>query len=485
MKKNLVIPTFFAFALAGAMTARAATMVIEPGAVVKHNVKGASGAVLCYLLDSDRGYPRKRSTVDAVKALGVGSLRFPYGHLADNYLWTVPPWEDAVKGLRPAVASMDVPPAQWQWATDRDGFHPRSMDFDEYMRLCRQAGIEPLVVVNVLSFQYKGGPTREQLVESAAAWVRYANIVRKYGVKYWQLGNEVEKQDGKSSLTKELYTDIYGRMAAAMKKVDPSIRIGTGVMNNVEWNRMVLEKYPSLVNWVATHQYTWHIPLRSYDYKGWMEYGDVYVPSVVRTQQLLDSNPAWKNVELLITETNSSGSGTEWVDGSSANLYKSLLFFEMNTEELSMRSVKYTYFWATRSPWLGENVAGRPLEQLFDKDNNFTSQGQIVQLINRYFLPRVLDVKKGEDYLRFRASMSEDGGEITFFALNKGDKADDVEFSVDGAAAWTLVEKIEFSGRSPQDEFPTVKRRALNNSAKTITSPLPPCSLTIFRLKKQ
>ena len=480
MKRRLII----AVIMLAAFTARAATVTIRPDAVVKHNVKGASGANLSYLLDSDKGYPRKITTVEAMKALGVGSLRFPYGHLADNYLWTVPPFEDAVKGLKPAVASMDAPPAKYEWATDRKGFHKKSMDFDEYMHLCKVADIEPLVVVNVLSFQYDGGPTREQLIESAAAWVRYANVVRKYGVKYWQLGNEVEKQDSKSKLTKELYSEIYGQMASAMKKVDPSIKVGTGILSKTEWTQLVLEQNPGLVDWVATHQYTWHIPLESYDYKGWKEYKEVYVPNVNKTQQLLDSNPAWSDVEMLITETNSSGSGVEWSDGNTSDLFKSLIFYEMNMSQLTMRSVKYTYFWCTHSPWLGENVGGKPIEQLLDRENNFTSSGQVVQLINSYLLPNILTVAKGDGYLRFRASISDDGHRIAFFALNKGDKADNVEFSVDGDAAWTLEEKIEFSGKSPQDQNPTVKKQTLNNSTKTISSPLPPCSLTIFRLKK-
>jgi len=468
-----------------AFVAHAATETIRPDAVVKHNVRGASGVNLCYLLDSDKHYQRKVRSLDAIRAMGAGSLRFPYGHLADNYLWTVPPFEDAVKGLKPKIASPDAPPAKWSWAVDAKGFHPRSMDFDEYIHLCKEIDVEPLVVVNVLSFQYKGGPTREQLVKLAAAWVYYSNVTRKYGVKYWQLGNEVEKQDNKSKLTKELYSEIYGQMAAAMKKVDPSIRVGTGVMSSPAWNRMVLEQNPGLVDWVATHQYTWHIPLTTCDYDGWKEYRDVYVPSVRNTQKLLDSNPAWKGVEMLITETSSKGAGVEWADGNVSNLYKALLFFEMNTEQLASRSVRYTYFWCTRSPWAHEAQSGKSIDNLLDRDNGLTSQGQIVQIMNRYMLPNILDVKASDGYLRFRATISDDSSEITFFALNKGDRADNVEFSVDGHAAYFLTEKVEFSGKSPQDQNPALKKQPFKKSTKTVSSALPPCSLTIFKLTKQ
>ncbi|MGE5527817.1 MAG: hypothetical protein ACM3X6_01565, partial [Patescibacteria group bacterium] len=31
---------------------------------------------------------------------------------------------------------------------------------------------------------------RQDLIDTAAAWVRYANVVKGYGVKYWEIGNE-------------------------------------------------------------------------------------------------------------------------------------------------------------------------------------------------------------------------------------------------------------------------------------------------------
>ena len=34
-------------------------------------------------------------------------------------------------------------------------------------------------------------PGRAELLETAREWVRYANVTRKYGIKYWEIGNEV------------------------------------------------------------------------------------------------------------------------------------------------------------------------------------------------------------------------------------------------------------------------------------------------------
>ncbi|MDX2682608.1 hypothetical protein PV333_41195 [Streptomyces sp. NY05-11A] len=49
------------------------------------------------------------------------------------------------------------------------------------MGTVRAAGAQPVITVN-----YGSGTPDE-----AAAWVRYANITKGYGIKYWEVGNEV------------------------------------------------------------------------------------------------------------------------------------------------------------------------------------------------------------------------------------------------------------------------------------------------------
>ena len=52
--------------------------------------QGAGSMNLCWLLDSDLNRPRNTSNQERIVQMGCGSLRFPYGHLADNYLWDTP-----------------------------------------------------------------------------------------------------------------------------------------------------------------------------------------------------------------------------------------------------------------------------------------------------------------------------------------------------------------------------------------------------------
>mgnify|MGYP003600660440 CR=1 FL=1 len=51
---------------------------------------------------------------------------------------------------------------------------------DSFIKLCRELGAEPSIHVRL----------REGTPEAAAEMVRYANVEKGYGVKYWAVGNE-------------------------------------------------------------------------------------------------------------------------------------------------------------------------------------------------------------------------------------------------------------------------------------------------------
>jgi len=69
----------------------------------------------------------------------------------------------------------------------------------------------------------------------AAEWVKWANQKMGYNVRMWEIGNELggsweagtEMPLGKGPLTAEIYTARYNEMATAMRKMDPTIKIGS------------------------------------------------------------------------------------------------------------------------------------------------------------------------------------------------------------------------------------------------------------------
>lgn len=136
-------------------------------------------------------------TIDRIRQMGVGILRFPGGSTSDGYHWA-----DGVKG--------------------KDG-KPSHPNFDDFAQVAKAVGAQAMITVN-----YGSGTAAE-----AAAWVRYSNITKHYGFKYWEVGNECygSWENDKHAVPHDPYT--YATEAVkyitAMKAEDPGIKIGVVV----------------------------------------------------------------------------------------------------------------------------------------------------------------------------------------------------------------------------------------------------------------
>jgi len=74
-------------------------------------------------------------------------------------------------------------------------------------------------------------------------------------VKYWEIGNEVWGKWVSGHSDAATYADNFNRYAAAMRAVDPSIRlIGVGD-NDLAWNRTVLRVAGERLDYLAIHHY--------------------------------------------------------------------------------------------------------------------------------------------------------------------------------------------------------------------------------------
>jgi hypothetical protein len=103
--------------------------------------------------------------------------------------------------------------------------HPGIMDksgyqwtFEKFMAYLDTLGYSTLPVISV---NYGTGTAEE-----AAAWVYYANKVKKYNIKYWQIGNEMDGLwEIGGPVNAFTYTEKFLKYSKAMKAVDPSIKI--------------------------------------------------------------------------------------------------------------------------------------------------------------------------------------------------------------------------------------------------------------------
>ncbi|MFI6458058.1 cellulose binding domain-containing protein [Streptosporangium amethystogenes] len=180
-------------------------------------------------------------TADLLKGAGVKLLRYPGGSYSDIYHW----------------ADHTAP----------GGYVAPNTDFDTFMRGVRRTGAQAMVTAN-----YGTGTAAE-----AAAWVRYANVTKSYGVKYWEIGNENYgnghygdpwEADDHADKSPAEYARHVVAYADAMKAVDPGIKIGAvlttpanwpdglvGGGDDGTWNKTVLSIAGPKIDFVILHWY--------------------------------------------------------------------------------------------------------------------------------------------------------------------------------------------------------------------------------------
>jgi alpha-L-arabinofuranosidase len=439
----------------------------------KQVFENSGGVVSCWLLDSDIERPRKTSFTDAMKDMGVKYIRFPYGHLADNYLWDAD--NDWGNTLTPKIASFSQAPANWDWAVNpSSGEFIKDMDFDEYISICNNVGAEPMVVVNILSYKYKDGPTYEQLKKSAIEWVRYANITKGYKVKRWALGNEVDHHP--DLISKEEYKALYTNFATAMKKVDPDIFIGPGLLGN--WHAEMLAHDPDNIDFICVHNYLYKYDWRNQDYEGWKNTTDILVDNVKKCQNAV-SNSSIPDTEIHVTEMNSR----PWKNKSdSDDLFRALAYSEMMLNASSFEDVKATYVWNSHSPWVGPEK-NSPYNVL-DLDNNREPRGDVIKIINENTLDYFVEVPRVNGFVRTYANVDKLNEKLNVFLINKNNTTETVNIKTSAFKLQPNYTIKTYSGKDPLDTSPVYSEKvSYDISNQILKLELAPLSLNVVCLK--
>ena len=83
---------------------------------------------------------------NALKRMGVKSLRYPGGEKSDQYFWSTPPWETprlnlSVTGPRGYLSACP------DYVENYTSFKHKPLDFDEFKDLCRELDAEPILCV--------------------------------------------------------------------------------------------------------------------------------------------------------------------------------------------------------------------------------------------------------------------------------------------------------------------------------------------------
>jgi alpha-N-arabinofuranosidase len=168
--------------------------------------------------------------VEVLKAMRPGVIRWG-GSAVNEYEWDqcIGPWD-----------------TRTPFTTCWGGLEPNFVGMEEFVRLCRHIGAEPLLCI-----RWHG-----KKPEDAAAQVEYFNGGPKtpwgkrraenghpdpYGVTYWQIGNEVGGKE---------YDASVKAFAEAMKRVDPRIKVLSSYPSDE-----ILERGEGYLDYLCPHHY--------------------------------------------------------------------------------------------------------------------------------------------------------------------------------------------------------------------------------------
>ncbi|MFI7305933.1 cellulose binding domain-containing protein [Micromonospora aurantiaca] len=407
-------------------------------------------------------------TSDLLKAAGVKMLRYPGGSYADIY--------------------------HWETHTAPGGYVAPNTDFDTFMAGARRVGAEPMIIAN-----YGTGTPAE-----AAAWVRYANVTKGYGAKWWTVGNEnygnghygsAWEADDHPDKSAAQYARLVVEYADAMKAVDPSIKVGavltmpgnwpdgiTAGSDPGPWNQTVLSIAGPKIDFVDVHWYP----------------GGSAADSLARTNHLPDAawllrqqiaryaGPGADRIGISFTELNVDA-GRTTAPGALflADAYSGLL-----------EQGVFTVQWWNVHNGIGtvSEVAGQTDYGDFGllSSGNCTSDGEVCQpafntpfapyhalsMMNLFVRPGDQLVRAGTDQPLVAAhAVRRPDGSVAVLLLNK-----------DPDTAYPVA--LDYAGFTPADEAPTV--HTFTNGATAISTArsgnaaartLPPYSLTTLVLR--
>jgi hypothetical protein len=127
------------------------------------------------------------------------------------------PWAEFNPFALEKTAELGITFMRWPGGNWGDRNDVQNFQIDTYIAQARKIGAEPSFTVRL------PGNTPE----NAAAMVRYVNIEKGYGVKYWSIGNEpslyTEYPDKSENWEPAEYAKRWREFALAMEAVDPNI----------------------------------------------------------------------------------------------------------------------------------------------------------------------------------------------------------------------------------------------------------------------
>jgi alpha-L-arabinofuranosidase len=355
------------------------------------------------LMPADNLKGWRRDVINAIKEVQPGLVRFG-GSACDpgEYRWK--------NGIGDHDVRTPFPNKVWGRLDSND------VGIDEFCQFCELTGVEPLVC---LSFS-DGPQNAADLVEycngdAHAGWgaKRVANgHPAPYGVKYWQIGNEISGDD-------DNYVNRFGSFVELMKRADPTVAILSSFPS-----QKLLDRAGRQIDYIAPHHYTPDFAYCDRDFNN--------------LAQMIDKTPGCARIKIAVTEWNVSGGDWGLLRGKQMTLeaallnarYLHVLMRHSDKAEIACRSNMANSFCGAIIETTPAGVLKRP-------------SYYVMQLYARHARPVPLRVEQAGDGPDLFACGAEDGKSVVIFAVNSRTEPVEWTWQFDGFGAPVRAVKAE------------------------------------------
>lgn len=222
------------------------------GSFVEHLGRAVYGGIF------EPGHPTadkngfRQDVIDLIRQIDVPIVRYPGGNFVSGYNW-----EDGVGPVDKRPKKLEL-----AWGT----LEPNEFGTNEFADWCKAANTAPMMAVNLGT---RGPEEARNLVEycNHKGGSYWSDLRRSHGwenphdIKLWCLGNEMDGDWQMGHKTAVEYGRVANEAAKIMKWTDPSIELvlcgsSARTMKTFgEWEATTLELAYDKVNYISLHQY--------------------------------------------------------------------------------------------------------------------------------------------------------------------------------------------------------------------------------------
>jgi hypothetical protein len=397
------------------------TIAVNTNTVVASGVSHKYGINLNAGMDADENRPAgARPLAQSLQEMGAKRLRFPGGEKTNYYVWADAPYTVAAT-------------AHWVPGSYYAGASQKIMNVDQFMGTCRQAGAEAQ-----LNVAYNPAAGLDQRV--AAAWVRYANVTKRYGITYWEVGNEMWNGKGLSAAQVGTIASAY---ATAMKAVDPTIKVGVS-WNNQAGFQTILTAAPNL-DFVTCSNYT------TPDYASYDTYANTANVDLLADARGALSAVGNSSKTVVVSEFNALNWTSGWANTN--DLGHALVNFETVGQLLTAPKIAFGNLWNTR--WFGEEDPAYTLYTALGTANQLHASGLALAVWGK-FLQDQLVSSTGSGTVKTYAAYNPGTGALNIFLENKATYAQSVLVPITSATTYAAKAAVwQLKGTGANDLLPT------------------------------